>query len=59
MNWIRARLAEPSTYGAFGGLCIAGGFYHHHLLVALAVVRLCCRGSLHRCSRARYGRALA
>jgi hypothetical protein len=27
LSWIRARFAEPSTYGAFGGLCLAGCFY--------------------------------
>ena len=27
MNWIRARFAEPSTYGGFGGLCLGACLY--------------------------------
>jgi hypothetical protein len=26
MNWIRARLAEPSSYGGLAGLCLAACF---------------------------------
>jgi hypothetical protein len=26
MNWLRARLREPSTYGGLAGLCLVGCF---------------------------------
>lgn len=26
-KWLRARLAEPSTYGGLAGLCLAACFY--------------------------------
>jgi hypothetical protein len=27
MKWLRARLAEPSTYGGLAGLCMFAGVY--------------------------------